>query len=118
MKRTRMKRSQPKRDWADAEAKRGPCRICGSPDGELAHTINRAKQDELRVGPRGGEYLWVNPHSVLPLCGDFFGVGHHKQYDAGELDILAYLTLEEQLNAVRAAGGIFLAMQRLTGGEG
>lgn len=118
-----MKRSTPKRQWDDARNKveeEGCCRVCGIPGGshidgqrvhiEAAHTIGRAKQDEIVVGPRGGEILTVKPESIIPLCGDC-----HRQYDARRLDLLAYLTLPEQVNAVEAAGGIYAANERLSG---
>jgi hypothetical protein len=38
---------------------------------------------------------------------------HHRAYDAHELDILHVLTLEEQVQAVRDAGGIENARKRL-----
>lgn len=114
-----MKRSQPRRDFSDARNKveeEGKCRVCGIPDGsyidghlvhlEAAHVIGR-KHDEVIVGPRGGEILTVKPESIIPLCGDC-----HRQYDSRRLDLLAYLTLPEQVEAVRAAGGIFAANER------
>lgn len=90
------------------------CRVC-SMDGddtngrvEAAHTINRKAQDVLCTGPRGGEYMYVQPDAVVGLCGY-----HHRIYDARGLDILPYLSVAEQLNAVDAAGGIFAALRRL-----
>lgn len=124
-----LKRSQLKRNWFDAIAKRdeeGQCRVCEREPGEVfkdgvgfytisleaAHTISRARQDVLTVGPRGGETLYVKPESIVPLCTDC-----HLEYHAMVLDLLPYLTLEEQLDAVRAAGGLALAYERLTGGR-
>lgn len=115
MKRTNMKRGQPKRDWRGAIEKiesEGCCRVCGdSGYVDAAHTIGRAKQDKEIEGPRGGKCLYVNPDSVVPLCSS-----HHRMYDSRRLDLLPYLYLPEQVNAVEAAGGIALANKRLSGG--
>lgn len=123
MKRTPMKRKQPNRDWSEARDKveeEGQCRICGIPDGsvvdgfyvhlEAAHTIGRKQQDEVRVGPRGGEVLVVKRESTVPLCTDC-----HRAYDEHRLDLLPFLFLPEQIDAVKAAGGIALANKRLSG---
>lgn len=77
---------------------------------EAAHTIGRAVQDEIVIGPRGGETLTVKPDSVVPLCQSC-----HEQFDSHRLDLLPYLSLDEQLDALRAAGGIVSAYERLTG---
>lgn len=50
---------------ADAETKRGPCRVCGHSHAELAHTIGRDR-DAVLAGPRGGIYRYVHPDSVIP----------------------------------------------------
>lgn len=120
-----MRRSQPKRDWSEAEKKRGRCRVCGHRYTELAHTYSRFAQDELVVGPRGGEVLKVKAVSVVPLCkewmpGDYPGnfipyAGCHKLYDQHKLDLLPHLTLEEQLEVVRAAGNLVTALRRVSG---
>lgn len=101
-----LKRKQPpKRLWQDAIIKRdeeGQCRVCGREPGEAfrdgigfytiwveaAHAISRERQDEPRVGQRGGEYLYVKPESIVPLCTDC-----HLEYHAGVLDLLPHLTL-------------------------
>lgn len=98
-----MKRSQPRRDWSDAQVKRVPCRVCGAWPVDLAHVVGR-KHD--RRGPN--QMFYVRPESVVGLCRE-----HHSKFDAHELDLLPYLTLEEQLDAVRSAGGIELARVRL-----
>lgn len=121
-----MKSSASRRDWSEALDKKeceGACRVCEMPDGyyygdgvirlECAHTIGRAEQDELVVGPRGGKTLAVKRESTVPLCGDC-----HRQLHARRLDLLPYLTLEEQLDAVKAAGGILSALKRLSGRNG
>jgi hypothetical protein len=114
MKRTQMKRRQPKRQWDRAIEKvesEGCCRVCGASDFvDAAHTIGRAKQDKEVEGPRGGTYLYVDPDSIIPLCSE-----HHRMYDSHRLDLLPYMKLPEQVNAVQAAGGIALANRRLSG---
>lgn len=118
LKRTRMKRSQPRCSWQAAIRKlerEGACRVCGcTTDVQAAHTVSRQLQDVEVEGPRGGRYLLVKEDAVVPLCGDF-GNGCHGKYDRRELDLLPYLFLAEQINAVEAAGGIASAYRRLTG---
>jgi hypothetical protein len=46
--------------------------------------------------------------SVVALCRPC-----HSSYDAYELDLLDYLTLDEQLEAVRVLGSIARAFRRL-----
>lgn len=117
LKRTAMKTKRVREDWSDAEEKRGACRICGTWEGvELAHTVGKARQNEERIGSRGGRYMYVPPASVVPLCGPATTSSTcHGQHHAGTLDLLPHLDIEEQLEAVRASGGIYLAMQRLGG---
>lgn len=70
----------------------GRCRVCGATSGlQAAHTIGR-KYDDRRTGV-------VAPADVVPLC-----LEHHQQYDARRLDLLPYLTLEEQARAVLHVG--------------
>jgi hypothetical protein len=71
---------------------------------EAAHVIGRANDRPKNLE---GTRLWVDPDAVIPLCRD-----HHTAYDSHELDVLAVLTLEEQLRAVEDAGGIELARVR------
>ncbi len=94
-----------RRDWSLANAKReGGCRVCGKHPAELAHVINRARDE------RRGDVATVHPDSVAPLCKD-----HHRRYDARRLDLLPYLTVEEQVRAVADAGGLELARKRIVG---
>lgn len=111
-----LSRTRIREDWQDANEKRGACRVCGTWEGvELAHTIGKARQNEERVGPRGGVCMYVPPDAVVPLCGPATTSSTcHGKLHAGTLDLLAYLTIEEQLNAVEASDGIYLAMQKLT----
>lgn len=94
-----------RRDWSAAEFKRTDyCRMCAKPGKiELAHVIGR-NRDERR-----GATVLVNPDSVVPLCDEC-----HRRYDAHDLDILPILSLDEQVAAVRDAGGIIAALRRTT----
>lgn len=120
MKRAPLERKQPRREWNDAIAKveaEGCCRVCGATDYlDAAHIIGR-EHDALIVGPRGGESLYVHPDSIVPLCGSFARNDCHGMYDGRELDLLAHLTLHEQVRAVEDAGGIISALKRVSGGE-
>lgn len=119
-----MKRGKPmKRDtgpirvWKEAVVKRdeeGRCRVCGSNQNvQIAHTIGRENDIEIDRA-NGRRVLWVDPNDTVPLCGPFANDCHGK-YDGRRLDLLPYLTLQEQIAAVRAAGGIYSALKRLTG---
>jgi len=90
----------------DAE---GACRVCSPVDEaarwrggklEAAHIIPRSQ-----VRPGAGE----DPRNIVPLCGP-----HHYHYDTGDLDILPYLSREEQAYAVSLVG-LVGAWRRLTG---
>lgn len=122
MTRKPMKRSVPKRLWEDARDKvdeEGRCRVCSTPDGSLvdgerihleaAHTVGR-EHDRVEFGPKGGKTLVVRRESVIPLCQHC-----HRQYDEHRLDLLPFLFLPEQIEAVRASGGIANANRRLSG---
>jgi 5-methylcytosine-specific restriction endonuclease McrA len=93
-----------RRDWTEARAKverEGRCRVCGA-TGQLdaAHLIPRSQ-----VGPGPGEH----PDNIVVLCR-----AHHRQYDLRTLDILPYLSLDEQAYAVGLVG-LQGALRRLTG---
>jgi hypothetical protein len=117
------KRTQPKRFWGDAEEKRGPCRAirlggCGGPV-ELAHVIGRVHDPTMWqfLLEAGFEYVgfdrYVRRESVIPLCRI-----HHDRYDGRaqpKFEALPLLSLDEQLQAVRDAGGIALALRRISG---
>lgn len=83
-----------KRDWRKARAKveqEGRCRVCHTGSGlEAAHTIGRKHDDKSGI---------VNPLDIVPLCRE-----HHLQYDGRRLDLLPYLTYEEQARAVSHVG--------------
>ncbi len=113
MKRSPIKRSQPKRDWTHARAKveaEGACRVCGSPNVEAAHVIGREHDPELQELDGTPFVRVVLPEAVVPLCRE-----HHTAYDHHELDLLPHLNLEEQERAVKDAGSIALAYKRTTG---
>jgi hypothetical protein len=107
----------PKRDWRLIQTTREtPCRICGIEGRtERAHVIGRRADRPVLLSPEIGKtkVLVVHPDSIVPLCGPT-GDSHacHTQYDAGELDLLPYLTLKEQVRAVEDAGGLELARRR------
>lgn len=96
-----------KRNWSDAESKRGPCRNCGKRTRiELDHHCGRKhdKPEPRKDGDGLTKTLWVDPDAVIPLCSDC-----HRLATAKQLDRLPLLTVGEQLYAVRALGGIELA---------
>lgn len=98
-----------KRDWAAARAKvdrEAVCRVCSHGNGfvtgpalDAAHIIPRS-----RVNPGVGE----DGRNILPLCR-----GCHISYDQGRLDVLPYLTREEQAYAVELVG-LYEAYRRTT----
>lgn len=110
------------RRWGDAIAKvreESQCRVCQSLGGwedgdyvgelECAHIIGR-KHDPIHTGPRGGQYRYVHPDSVVPLCPRC-----HRDYDHYELDLLPFMFWPEQVRAVEDAGGIMSALKRISG---
>lgn len=113
-----MKRSQPRRDWGPARRKvenEEVCRVCGSNvDVQAAHIIGRERDKfDLDGKPRNVREYTVEEHRILPMCGDFAPLKCHPAYDAHQLDVLEHLTLDEQVQAVRDAGGIESARRRL-----
>lgn len=135
--------SQPDRDWIDAREKvdaAGRCRVCGldlaalaalGRSLEAAHTVGRTHDSRLiwrypdgkkafvREHVQGGQVrLWVDPDDIVELCGPATSTDTcHGAYDGHRLDLLPLLTVDEQIAAVRAAGGIASAIRRLTGGR-
>lgn len=101
-----------RRDWHDAREKidhEGRCRVCGDSWAlEAAHTVGRARDERQR----GASIVHIDPNAVLPLCQRC-----HQAYDAGRLNLLGFLTLDEELCAVRAAGGLEAARRRIIGSE-
>jgi predicted restriction endonuclease len=79
-----------RRDWTAAHRKVEDelyCRVCDRQADDAAHIVPRS---------RGGSDVADN---ILPLCRD-----HHQELDSHRLDILEYLTREEQAEAVRLLG--------------
>lgn len=94
-----------KRDWTAAREKvdaEGRCRVCGCSGVKLdaAHIIPRS-----RVRPGAGEM----PNNIVPLCN----VPCHAEFDGHRLDLLPYLTFEEQAYAVELVG-LAEAYRRIT----
>lgn len=95
------------RDWTDAREKvdgEGHCRVCGRAGVKLdaAHIIPRSR---MGAG-MGGEH----PDNIVPLCHERC----HPAYDSGPLDLLAYLTIGEEAQAVRLAPGLVSPLKRIT----
>ena len=92
-----------RRDWREARAKveyeSGRCRVCYAPNADAAHVIPRS------LAPGVGNNMRAD--NIVPLCRDC-----HTEYDQHRLSLLEYLTLPEQIAAVRQAGGIALAYRR------
>jgi hypothetical protein len=113
-----------KRDWTDARAKveaEGYCRLCKHPDTathplEAAHILGREydkpKRSALDPTNRVLKELYVHPDRIVPLCGPFPD-GCHGDVDHHRVNLVHHLTLEEQLQAVKDAGGIAPAMAAL-----
>lgn len=96
-----------KRDWSAAlekVAREGECRVCGAGRPEAAHTVGRRYDEKLLTGN-----VRVRPQDVVPLCRV-----HHVAYDAHLLDLVPYLTREEQAAAVEHVG-LVRALHRLAG---
>jgi hypothetical protein len=87
-----------------AKAEAEGCRICGGTFGvEAAHILARAR---IKPGPA------EDPRNIVGLCGNL-GCAAHRSFDEGTLNLLPYLTLEEQAFAVELVG-IAEAYQRIT----
>jgi 5-methylcytosine-specific restriction endonuclease McrA len=84
------------RDKCDRE---GFCRVCRADNPEAAHIIPRSQ-----VGPPHGEH----PDNIVPLCR-----ADHRAYDEGRLDLLPFLTRQEQAKAVEIHG-LIGALRRIT----
>ena len=99
------------RIWPDETLakKEQVCIVCGSPNVELAHVTKRVF-DKPRTP--GSKTVYVEPESVVPLCGPF-PEGCHGAYDAHELDIVSYLETPEQVRAVEDYGSLLSALVRL-----
>lgn len=104
------RRSEPRRDWTLANAKRDEeediCRVTGEHGTELAHVMGRKYDEPISPGSRT---LLVLPDRVVPLAPRI-----HTAYDAHDFDLLPYLTTSEQAQAVLDAGSIGLALKRIS----
>lgn len=86
----------------------GHCRVCGAAarQCDAAHTWDRG------LDACGFD----DPDRIVPLCSRIKGgLGCHDEYDAHELDLLPYMTTDEQVAMVRAAGSISRAYRRASG---
>jgi hypothetical protein len=115
--RSSMKQSEPKREWAPARTKveeERCCRICKRTDRplEAAHVLGREHDEPMVVDGRITKTLLVHPARVIPACGPF-PAGCHGDIDMRRINLLPYLTLDEQIQAVKDAGGVEAARIRL-----
>ena len=85
------------------------CIVCGTPDNvELGHVTGRAHD---RPRTPGSKTVYVEPESVVPICGPF-PEGCHGAYDRHELDIVQYLETPEMVRAVEDLGSLISALRR------
>lgn len=114
LRRSALVQRAPERDWRDARAKvdaERVCRVCGAsehdPSGpvEAAHVIGRIHD---RPREERESMLYVEPDDVVPLCRTC-----HRAYDLGGLDLLPYLSRDEQARAVLLVG-MMAAFRRIT----
>ena len=82
-----------------------PCVVCGSPNVDPAHLIDRS------LCPTGAD----DPRAVVSLCRY-----HHEQYDLHQLSLLEYLEphFREELAFAVERVGLVSAYKRLTGDWG
>ena len=95
-----------RRDWhapIEKVQQESRCRVCGRTGLKLdaCHVIPRS-----RVKPGPGE----DARNIVPMCRQ-----HHTDYDHGRLDLLPYLSREEQAYAVELVG-LEEARRRITNG--
>lgn len=104
------KRSEPRRDWSLAIAKRQEeedrCRVCGAHGTEAAHIMGRVHDQPISEGSRT---LLVLPDRIVPLCPPC-----HRLHDSHQLELVGHLTTAEQAQAVLDAGSIGLALKRIS----
>lgn len=111
------KRSRIRRSWDLATAKiaaeESRCRVCGSRFGiERAHIIGREHDATEPINAEFWKPYTVAPDRIVGLCAEC-----HRAYDSRQLDVLPYLTLDEQVQATADAGGIAPALYRLMPSE-
>lgn len=102
------------RDWTaalDKVRREGCCRVCGASGGvkiDAAHVVGRRNDPRPRPGqPR--RVRRVRADDIVPLCRPC-----HQAYDERRLDLLPFLSLEEQAAAVSIMG-IESARRRISG---
>jgi hypothetical protein len=125
MKRTEMKKKLLRRDWSDARAKvskEGRCRLCGHIPAsesllEAAHLVG-CKYDPVMAGPRGGKYLYVEPDSIVPLCGPFTHGNCHMRFDKREVSLIGVLDIREYRYAIKLCRSVGIDVRRRLGGAG
>lgn len=86
----------------------GQCRVCGAPAAvcDAAHLWDRS------LGGTGFD----DEDLCVPLCSTIKGgTGCHDLYDAHQLDLRPYVTVDEAVAVVRAAKTIERARNRLAG---
>lgn len=105
--------SGPRRFWVHARAKverEGVCRCCPETHGLMAaHVIGRAHDAAMSIDlladlqVAGHDLvvgvLYVDPRDVIPLCAKC-----HEAYDRRALDVLPWLSLDEQGRAAQHVG--------------
>jgi len=99
------------RDWSAITIEASdPCRICGSQGRtERAHVSGRTYDE------RTGKGRWkVHPLDIVPLCGPALDTAScHYGVDHGQIDLLPFLTVDEQVRVVQHLLGIENARIRL-----
>jgi len=108
-------KSRPKkRDWRLARKKledEQVCRVCRRvPSGSFQDRLEAAHI----IARRHDQDVVVNPLHIIPLC-----TMCHLEYDARKLEILPFLTPNEQGENTRIAGGSIHFLKRVSplGGE-
>lgn len=102
-------------DWGAADFKverEDSCRVC-TISGRMVplfpvHTISAEKQNELLNDSSPAP--WVHPDAVIPMCELC-----KEKWHGGEVNLVGRLTLEEEMNAIWAAGGMLQAAHDLAG---
>jgi hypothetical protein len=121
---TPMARRKKSKDWSEAIAKKEAeqaCRVCKRSYGELvyagftleaAHTVSQSLQD----APGDDGKLRVGAASIIPLCGPVNASRScHAKHHEHRIDLMPYLTREEEVDAVGAVG--LARAYKLLGGE-
>ncbi len=117
------RKPRPRRVWDKATekvaAEGSRCRVCGSRFAiERAHVIGREHDSKPPVHADFWRPWVVAPDRIVPLCGPVTDPAScHGTQHAKRLDLLPYLTLDEQLQAVADAGSIARAYTLLVPSE-